>query len=198
MTIRWLSDDYLMTIRGLSDDYLMTSNDYLMTIKWLSNDYLVSNDYPVSNDYTMTIQWLSNDNPMNHKLLIQWLSSIQWLYNDYPMTIQWITNFWSNLLRIVDLKRSIDQRWLFKSGATFIPRWSCLTELWVEWLWDLRAKHLSLWTEDDLSNAVSTQSGWKKYCALISLKHCGAVSYNINIMPWRHRSFVLAIQSYQI
>ena len=146
----------------------------------------------------MTIWWLSDD-----YWLTRWLDdypmTTQWLSNDYPMTIKLLSRtFDLFFLMIVDLKRSIDRRWLFKSGATFIPRWSCLTELWVEWLWDLRAKHLSLWTEDDLSNAVSTQSGWKKYCALISLKHCGAVSYNINIMPWRHRSFVLAIQSYQI
>ena len=30
---------------------------------------------------------------------------------------------------IIDLKRSIDRRWLFKSGATFILRWSCLSRV---------------------------------------------------------------------
>ena len=53
----------------------------------------------------MTIRWLSDDNPM----IIQWLSRTFDLF----------------FLMIIDLKRSIDRRWLFKSGAIFILRWSC-------------------------------------------------------------------------
>ena len=88
----------------------MTTDDYPMTIPWLSDDY------------PMTIQWLIDDCPMT----IWWLSddylmTIQRLSIDYPMTI---TNFWYIFLMIIDLKRSIDRRWLFKSGATFILRWS--------------------------------------------------------------------------
>ena len=49
------------------------------------------------------------------------------------MTIQWLLRtFDLFFLMIIDLKRSIthikrsiDRRWLFKSGATFILRWSC-------------------------------------------------------------------------
>ena len=89
----------------------MTTNDYQwlpMTIWWLSADY------------PMTIQWLSADYPM----------TIRWLSNDYPMTIQWLSNDYHELLitffMFIDLKRSIDRRWLFKSGATFLLRWSCL------------------------------------------------------------------------
>ena len=97
MTIRWPSDDYSMTFQWLS-------NDYLMTIRWLSNDY------------PMTIQWLSNNYPL----------TIQWLFNDYPMTIQLLSsNFDLFFLMIIDLKRSIGRKWLFKSGATFIFRWFC-------------------------------------------------------------------------
>ena len=52
------------------------------------------------NDYPMTIQLLSND---------------------YSMTIQWLKRtFDLFFLMIIDLKRSKDWRWLFKSGATFI------------------------------------------------------------------------------
>ena len=54
--------------------------------------------------------------------------TIRWLSYDYPMTIQWLPNDYHDVfLIIIDLKRSIDQRWLFKSGATFILRWSCLS-----------------------------------------------------------------------
>ena len=112
MTIRWPSDDYPMTIRWLSDDHPMTiwwlSNEYLMTIRWLSDDY------------PMTIQWLSDDYPM----------TIQWLSNDYSVKIPWISNDYHELLiYFLDdhwSKRSLDQRWFFMSGNTFILRWSCL------------------------------------------------------------------------
>ena len=74
----------------------------------------------LSNDYLMTILWLSEDYPM----------TIQWLFDDYPMTIQWLSRtFDLFFLMIIALKRSIDRRWLFKSGATFILRWSCFTLL---------------------------------------------------------------------
>ena len=88
-----------------TDDYQWLSNDSPMTIPWLSHDY------------PMTIRWLSDDYPM----------TIQWLSNDYnPMIIQWLPRtFDLFFLMIIDLKRSIDQRWLFKFGATFILRWSC-------------------------------------------------------------------------
>ena len=47
--------------------------------------------------------------------------TIRWLSDDYPMTIQWLSRaFDLFFLMIIDLKRSIDRRWLFKSGATFI------------------------------------------------------------------------------
>ena len=79
-----------------------------MTIWWLSDDYPMTIRW-LSDDYPMTIRWLSNDNP----------TTIQWLSNDYPR------NFDLFFLMIIDLKRSIDRIWLFKSGATFILRWSC-------------------------------------------------------------------------
>ena len=42
------------------------------------------------------------------------------------MTIQWVSQtFDLFFLMIIDLKWSIDRRWLFKSGDTFILRWSC-------------------------------------------------------------------------
>ena len=65
----------------------------------------------------MTIRWLSDDYPM----------TIWWLSDDYPMTIQWLSPTCVQFfLMIIDLKRSLDQRWLFKSGAIFIlMKWSC-------------------------------------------------------------------------
>ena len=108
MTIRWLFDDYPMTIRWLS-------NDYLMTIRWLSDDFPMTIQWP-TNDYPMTIRWLSDD----------YLMTIWWLSDDYPMTIWWLSQtFDLFFLMIIDLQRSIDWRWLSKSGATFILRWSC-------------------------------------------------------------------------
>ena len=96
-----------MTIRWLS-------NECPMTIRWLSNDYPMTIRW-LSDDYPMTIRWLSNDNP----------TTIQWLSNDYPR------NFDLFYLMIIDLKRSIDRRWSFKSGATFILRWSCSILFWI-------------------------------------------------------------------
>ena len=56
----------------------------------------------------MTIRWLS-----------WWLSDDY--PDDYPMTIQWLSRtFDLFFLMTIDLKRSVDRRWLFKSGATFI------------------------------------------------------------------------------
>ena len=73
----------------------------------------------------MTIRWLSND----------YLMTIQWLSGDYLMTIQWLSwTFDLFFLMIIDLKRSIHRRWLFKSGATFNLRWSCLAN-WLNFLW---------------------------------------------------------------
>ena len=89
----------------------MTTNDYqwlLTTTRWLSDDYPMTIQW-LSDDYPMTIRWLSDDYPMTIRLLS----------DDYPMTI---TNFLSIFL---DDHWSIDWRWLFKSGATFILRWSC-------------------------------------------------------------------------
>ena len=108
MTIQWLFDDYPITIRWLSDEYPMTIrwlfDDCPMTIWWLSDDY------------PMILRWLSNDYPM----------TIRWLSDDYSMTLQWLSRTLDIFfLIIIDLKRSIDRRWLFKSGATFILRWSC-------------------------------------------------------------------------
>ena len=60
----------------------------------------------------MTIRWLSND------------------FNVYPMTIQCLSRTcYLFFLMIVDLKRSIDRKWWFKSGASFILRWSCFMKL---------------------------------------------------------------------
>ena len=88
-----------------------------MTLWWLSDDYLMT-IWWLSNDYSMNIWWLSDDYPM----------TIQWLSIDYPMTIQWLLRtFDLFFLVIIDLKWSIDRRWFFKSSATFILRWSCLT-----------------------------------------------------------------------
>ena len=125
MTIRWLCNDYPMTIWWLSNDYPMTfrwlSDNYPMTIRQLSDDYpMTTDDYlwlpMTTDDYPMTMQWLSDDYQM----------TIRWLYDDYPLTIQWLSRtFDLFFLMIIDLKRSIDGRWLFKSGATFILRWSC-------------------------------------------------------------------------
>ena len=91
----------------------MTTDDYL----WLP---MTTDGYPwlqmTADGYPMTIRWLSDDYPM----------TIQWLSNDYPMTIWWLSQtFDLFFLMIIDLKRSLDERWLFKSGATFILRWSC-------------------------------------------------------------------------
>ena len=59
----------------------------------------------------MAVQWLSDDCPM----------TIRCLFDDYPMTIWWLSRaFDLFFLIIIDLKRSIDRRWLLKSGATFI------------------------------------------------------------------------------
>ena len=136
MTIQWLSNDFRMTIQWLSDDYRMTiwwlSDDNSMTIQWLSDDYHMTIQWLLMtiDDSPMTIRWLSDDYwwlPMT----IQWLSddyplTIRWLSDDYPMTIWWLSRaFDLFFLMIIDLKRSIDRRWLFKSGATFILRWSC-------------------------------------------------------------------------
>ena len=56
--------------------------------------------------------------------------TLRWLFNDYLMTIRWLSNDYHELLitflMFIDLKRSIDRRWLFKSGATFLLRWSSL------------------------------------------------------------------------
>ena len=119
MTIQWLSHDYPITIQWLSDDFPMNiwwlSNDYPMTIRWLFDDYPMTICW-LSDDYLMTIQWLFDDDPM----------TFQWLSDDYPMTIRWLLRtFDLFFLMIIDLKRSIDRIWLFKSGATFILRWSC-------------------------------------------------------------------------
>ena len=44
----------------------------------------------------------------------------------YPMTTQWLSgSFDLFFLMIINLKRSIDRRWLFKSVVTLIIRWSC-------------------------------------------------------------------------
>ena len=43
-----------------------------------------------------------------------------------------ITNFWSIFFMTIDLKRSIDRRLLFKSGATFIRQGPLLT--WSKWV----------------------------------------------------------------
>ena len=86
-----------------------------MTIRWLSDDYSMTIQW-LSGDYPVTIRWLSDDYPM----------TIQGLSNDYSMTIQWLSQtFDLFFLMIIDLKRSVDRRWLFKSGATFILRRSC-------------------------------------------------------------------------
>ena len=54
--------------------------------------------------------------------------TIRWLSDYYPMTIQWLSRtFDLFFLMNIDLKRSIDRRWFFKSGATFILRWSSTT-----------------------------------------------------------------------
>ena len=61
--------------------------------------------------------------------------TIRWLSNDYLMTLQWLSwTFDLFFLMIIDLKRSIHRRWLFKSGATFNLRWSCLAN-WLNFLW---------------------------------------------------------------
>ena len=52
--------------------------------------------------------------------------TIRWLSYDYPVTIQWISQtFDLFFLMIIDLKRSIDWRWLFDPVLLFILRWSC-------------------------------------------------------------------------
>ena len=64
----------------------------------------------------MTIRWQSDDYSM----------TIQWLSDDYPITIRSLSQtFDLFFLMIIDLNIFIDQGWLFKSGATFILRWSC-------------------------------------------------------------------------
>ena len=86
-----------------------------MTIRWLSDDYPMT-IWWLSDDYPMTIRWLSDDYP----------TTIRWLSEDYLMTIRWLSRTFDKFfLMIIDLKRSLDRRWLFKSGATFILRWSC-------------------------------------------------------------------------
>ena len=107
-----------------TDDYQWLSNDSPMTIPWLSHDYPMTIRW-LSDDYPMTIRWLSND----------YLMTIWWLSDDFPMTIQWLSwTFDLFFLMIIDLKRSIHRRWLFKSGATFNLRWSCLAN-WLNFLW---------------------------------------------------------------
>ena len=93
-----------------------------MTIWWLFDDYPMTIRW-LSDDYPMNIQWLSNDYPM----------TIQWLSNDYQMTLQWLSwTFDLFFLMIIDLKRSIDRRLLFKSGAMFIRQGPLLT--WSKWV----------------------------------------------------------------
>ena len=88
----------------------------LINLQWLP---MTANDYQWLPMTIINYQWLpmtTNDYPM----------TIQWLSNDYPMAINQLSRtFDLFFLMIIDLKRSLDWRWFFKSNATFILRWSC-------------------------------------------------------------------------
>ena len=100
----------------------------------------------LSDDYPMTIRWLSDDYP----------TTIRRMSHDYLMTIQWLTQTLDLILSmIIDLKRSIDRRWLFKSGATFILRWSCL----------------AIWQSDPLSFIVMYHYSFIIYSDLLIIRH---------------------------
>ena len=121
--------------------------------------------------------------------------TIRWLSNDSPMSIRWLSRtFDLFFLMIIYLKRFIDRRWLFRSGATFILRWSCwmyvvFNHVNIERIWKVLQKFSLTFSRGILcSSGGRCTAGLDMYNKL----HLITVTCHYKGKPWLFQCFLLS------
>ena len=125
LTTFWLHSDYILTTFWLHFVYFLTKysdyilatfglhSGYILTTFWLQSEYILTTFY-LHSEYILTTCGLHSD--------YFWLFLTDWLTDNWSRTFDLLFQM------IIDLKPSIDLRWLLDPALLFILRWSRFLE----------------------------------------------------------------------